>query len=130
MRYPPLAKAELAIMELLWEEGRLTARRMREKLYPDAPKAQHGTIQRLLQRLEEKGYVERDRDLPVHLFTAAVDRQGYASGQLEALAEKLTGGSIAPLITTLIEQRKISQPEIDKLRAVLDMHTEGGETDD
>ena len=86
MNHPSLANAELAVMELLWEQDRLTARSIREQLYPDATKAQHGTVQRLLQRLEDKGYVERDRELPVHLFSATLSRQAYASGQLESLA--------------------------------------------
>ncbi len=47
---PPLANAELAVMELLWAEERATARQIRESLYADQ-KNQHGTVQRLLQRL-------------------------------------------------------------------------------
>ena len=43
--------------------------------------------------------MERDRELPVHLFSPAVSREEYAGGQLESLADKLTGGSLAPLIT-------------------------------
>ena len=106
-------------MELLWENTRLTNRHIRERLYPDATKAQHGTVQKLLQRLEDKGYVERDRELSVHLFSAAVTREAYASSQLESLAEKLTGGSLAPLITHLIEEKRISRAEINRLRKIL-----------
>jgi predicted transcriptional regulator len=115
-----LANAELAVLELLWDEGALTARRIRERLYRDAQSSQHGTVQRLLQRLEDKGFVERDRDLPVHLFRAVVSREEYASGQLESLAERLTGGSLAPLVTHLIERRRISRAEIEHLRRILD----------
>jgi len=75
MKPATLANAELALMELLWEEDRLTARQIRERLYPAATKAQHGTVQRLLQRLEEKGFVERDREQPVHLFAARISRE-------------------------------------------------------
>ena len=116
---PSLANAELAVMELLWEQDRLTARSIREQLYPGASKAQHGTMQRLLQRLEDKDFVERDRDLPVHLFSAAISRQAYATSQLETLAHKLTGGSLAPLITHLMQEKKISAPEIKRLREIL-----------
>ena len=115
----PLANAELAVMELLWQRDRLTARQLREKLYPGSDKAQHGTVQRLLQRLEDKGFVERDHDLPVHFFVARISRQSYASSQLESLANKLSGGSLAPLITHLIEQKKISRAEIKRLRKIL-----------
>ena len=125
MTLPPLANAELAVMELLWDETGLTARRIRETLYPDASKAQHGTVQRLLQRLEEKGFVSRDKSLPVHLFSAAISREAYASGQLETLTAKLTGGSIAPLITHLIEQEKITPDEIGRLRSILEERKNG-----
>jgi len=129
MKQRPLANAELAVMDLLWKEDRLTARRIREQLYPDATKAQHGTVQRLLQRLEDKGYVERDRNLSVHFFSAAVSRQTYACSQLESLAARLTGGSLAPLITHLVEARKISPEEIRRLRAILDgVESQGGQS--
>ena len=117
---PTLANAELAVMDLLWQHERLTARQLREKLYPGADKAQHGTVQRLLQRLEDKGFVARDRALSVHLFSARVSRQAYASGQLESLANKLSGGSLAPLITHLIEEKKISNTELKRLRQILE----------
>ena len=120
MKQPSLANAELAVMDLLWQHERLTARQLREQLYPDATKAQHGTVQRLLQRLEDKGYVERDRSLSVHMFSAKISRQAYAGTQLESLAEKLTGGSLAPLITHFLEEKKISRKEIRRLRAILD----------
>jgi BlaI family penicillinase repressor len=118
---PPLANAELAVMDLLWQsDDRMTAREIREQLYPDATRAQHGTVQRLLQRLEDKGYVERDRAIAVHFFSPAISRQTYAGQQLESLAKKLTAGSFAPLITHLVEQKKISRGEIKRIRAILD----------
>jgi len=122
-----LADAELAVMNLLWRNERLTAREIREQLYPDATKAQHGTVQKLLQRLEDKGYVERDRSLSVHFFSAAISRDAYAGSQLESLAEKLTAGSFAPLITHLVEEKKISRDEMARIRAILDEQEGGGE---
>jgi len=119
----PLANAELAVMNLLWDHNqRMTAREIREQLYPDETKAQHGTVQRLLQRLEEKGFVERDRSISVHFFAAVISRELYAGEQLESLADKLTAGSFAPLITHLVEHKKISQAEVDKIRSILDLH--------
>jgi len=39
---------------------------LREKLYHNVTRAHCGIVQRLLQRLENKGYVERDRSLPIY----------------------------------------------------------------
>lgn len=128
-----MANAELAVMHLLWQkDGRMTARQIRERLYPDETKAQHGTVQRLLQRLEDKGFIERDRDLSIHFFSPAISRQTYAGQQLESLADELTAGSFTPLITHLIEQKKISREEIIRIRDMLNEHEEGdsGRKDD
>ena len=94
MTIPTLPNSELAVMELLWTKGRLTARQIRDRLYPDASKPQHGTVQRLLQRLAAKDLVVRDRGLGISVFSPAISRDGYASAQLESLANRLTQGSL------------------------------------
>lgn len=120
MERDPLTNAELGVMERLWDEHPLTARQIREALYPNAKKAQHGTVQRFLQSLEEKGYVTRDRSLPVHLFSPTVSRETYAGQQLETLADKLTGGSLAPFLTHMLAEQRIDPAELARLRALLD----------
>lgn len=115
-----LTNAEIAVMELLWEAEQLTARQIREQAYGDSQKAQHGTVQRLLQSLEEKGFVNRDGRLGVNLFSATIGREAYGGSQLESLAEKLTGGSIAPLLTHLLDEKKLDKAEIKRLRRLLE----------
>ena len=127
MKLTPLADAQLATMELLWQHQRLTAREMREQLYPNAAKPQHGTVQKLLQRLEDKGYITRDKTISTHFFSPAITRDDYTGGELESLAAKLTSGSLAPLLTHAIETQKLSRDEIAHLRAVLDAHEPAGE---
>ena len=120
MTVPKLANAELAVMERLWEEGSLTARRLREQIYPQAARSMHGTIQRLLQRLEGKGFIHRDRDRAAHLFAPLVSREAYAAGRLEALADQVTGGSFVPMITHLVEERRLSDADMERLRRLLE----------
>ena len=115
-----LTKAEQSVMELLWDSPKLTARQIRESLYDDSQKSQHGTVQRLLQSLEEKGFVQRDRSLGVHLFSSTVGREEYGGRQLQTLAEQLTGGSIAPMLTHLIDQKQLDKAEIKRLRRLLE----------
>ena len=121
-QFPPLANAELAVIRLLWDRDQLTAREIREQLYPDETPSNHGTVQKLLQRLEQKGYVARDRSQFVHLFRAEISRRQYAGQQLESLADKLTDGSLVPFLTHLLEARKISAKERREIRKLLDRH--------
>lgn len=120
MKILSLANAELSVMKLLWKEAQMTARIIREQLYPKSSKAQHGTVQKLLQRLELKGFIERDKSLSVHLFSPLINQDEYYSRELESLADKLTGGSLAPLITCFLENKKISQEDLNELRNILD----------
>ena len=120
MSLEKLTNAETTVMELLWDNDRLTARQIREKLYPSSKKSQHGTVQRLLQSLEEKGFVDRDRTLGVQLFSANVGREAYGGRVLESLANQLTGGSIAPILTHLLDEKKLDKAEIRRLRRLLE----------
>jgi len=120
MTIPALPNAELAVMELLWRKDRATARQIRNRLYPDTSKPQHGTVQRLLQRLAAKGFVDRDRDLGISVFSPAISRDAYASAQLESLANRLTHGSLVPMITRLVADKKLSHAEIERLHRILE----------
>ncbi|MDC0347378.1 BlaI/MecI/CopY family transcriptional regulator [Planctomycetota bacterium] len=120
MSHKNLPNAELALMELLWNDPALTARQIREQLYPGDSRSQNGTVQRLLQRLEEKKFIKRDRELPVHLFSPISTRESYVAQQMTLLTEKLTQGSFVPAITHLLDEKKLSRSEIDKLRAILE----------
>ncbi len=53
--------AELAILQLLWENREATIRYLTDSLYPHGGTAQYATVQKLLERLETKGFVRRDR---------------------------------------------------------------------
>ena len=107
-------------MELLWRKGRLTARQILDLLYPDASRPQHGTVQRLLQRLAAKGFVARDRSLGVNLFSPVISRESYAGAQLESLVDRLGGESLVPMVTRLVEDNRLSRAEIDELRRILE----------
>jgi predicted transcriptional regulator len=107
-------------MELLWDHGSLTVRQIQDKLYGESDRSQHGTVQRLLQRLEDKELVEREKVGASNAFSACISREQYAGSQLESLVDRLTGGSIAPLLSHLIGQKRLSRAELRRLREILD----------
>ena len=116
----PLANAELSLMEMLWDHGSLTARQIQDRLYGESDRSQHGTVQRLLQRLEDKDLVKREKTGAANAFSACISREEYAGSQLESLVERLTGGSIAPLLAHLMDQRRLGRAELRRLREILD----------
>jgi predicted transcriptional regulator len=112
--------AELAVLKVLWEGGPLPARAIREKLYPSGTPSDHATVQKLLQRLERKKLVARDRRSFAHLFRASVTREELAGEQLEALASKLTDGSMAPFILHAVGTNRLTAEERNDIRRLLE----------
>jgi predicted transcriptional regulator len=115
-----VTEAELAVLQVLWDEGEATIRRLTDVLYPAGGAAQYATVQKLLDRLEAKGYVGRRRTGAAHLFSAAVPRDELIGRRLQDVAEKLCGGSLTPLLTHLVRTRRLSARERQELRDLID----------
>jgi predicted transcriptional regulator len=112
--------AELAVLQVLWELGPSTIRQLTDLLYPDGGDSSYATVQKLLERLEEHGHVERDRSTHAHRFSARTDRDTLVGRRLRAMAEKLTGGMMAPLLTHLVKAETLTAEERQELRALID----------
>ncbi len=117
---PHVTDAEFAVLAALWDAEDRSARELTERLYPDCTPADVATVQKLVQRLEAKGLVLRDRSQHTHRFRAAVPQKQFAGQQLSQLAEKLSGGSLTPLLVHLVENNRLSKRELDELRALLE----------
>jgi predicted transcriptional regulator len=111
---------ELAILQWLWEHGEATIRQLTETLYPEGTAAHYATVQKLLERLERKGFVLRNRTPPAHTFSASVNRDELIGRRLQAMAEELCGGSLTPLLTHLVRANKLSTRERQELHALIE----------
>ena len=112
--------AELGILQALWDTGPAPIRRLTDELYPEGGVAQYATVQKLLERLETKGYVRRNRSASVHVFAAAVAKDELIGRRLQTLAEKLCGGSMTPLLSHLLQTRTLTAEERKSLRTLID----------
>lgn len=119
-----VTEAELAILEILWGEGSATIRRITEGIYPRPSTAQYATVQKQLERLEAKGFVKRDRSLFVHVFSPAVARDELIGRRLQAVVDKLCGGSLAPILSHLARTSKLTDDERKALRELIDQPSE------
>ena len=115
-----VTESELGLLQVLWERGRCSTRQITDVLYPDGKAAQYATVQKLLERLEDKGLVTRDRSLFVHTFVAAADRDELIGRRLRTLADKLCDGSLAPIISHLARNKELSEKERRALRELID----------
>jgi BlaI family penicillinase repressor len=112
--------AEWAVLQLLWEKGPATVRQLTDVLYPRGGPSEYATVHKLLERLETKAHVTRDRSGGVFVFQPAVDRDELIGRQLEALVEKTCGGSLQALLTNLIRVKRLKPAELRELLALVD----------
>jgi len=115
-----ITESELAVLRVLWDRGTATIRHLTDVLYPRGEAAQYATVQKLLDRMEAKGFVERDRSLFVHLFKAVLDRDEMIGRRLRTLAEMLCDGSLTPLLTHLARAKDLTEQDRMALRAIMD----------
>ncbi len=112
---PHVPDAELAVLQLLWERGPSAVRQVADVLYPGGGPSDYATAHRLLERLEANGYVRRDKVEGVYLFRALLDRDAVLGQQLETLVERMCGGSLQPLLSTLVKSKRLSAEELREL---------------
>ncbi len=112
--------AELALLQSLWDAGPATIRQLVLRVYKQGGASVYATVQKLLDRLESKGFVRRDRAAQVHIFQAAVDREELIGRRLRAVADSLCGGSLSPLLSHLVEDRGLSDAERRELRGLIE----------
>ena len=112
--------AELAILQVLWELGQANRRQLTDRLYPGGNPAHYATVQKLLERLEAKGYVAQEGGPGVLTFQATVSRDDLISRRLLDMAEKLCEGSVTPLLMNLVRSNRLSARELQELRALID----------
>ena len=112
--------AEWSLLDVLWNQGPATVRHLTEVLYPSGGASEHGTVYKLLERLEAKGCVKRDRSGGVYEFRPAVARDDVIGRELEALVEKMCGGSLQPLLSNLVRVKRLTPAELRELLAMVD----------
>jgi BlaI family transcriptional regulator, penicillinase repressor len=118
--FPDVTDAEVAVLQRLWDEGPATVRRLRDALYPGGGPSEHATVHKLLERLEAKGYVGRRRVDGALVFAALIQRDEVLGQQLEALLDKMGGGSLQPLLTNLVRVKRVTADELRKLLALVE----------
>ena len=111
-----ITDTELEVLKVLWNNGASMIREITDSLYPDGGVAHYATVQKLLDRLRSKLCVKRIRCGRGHIYSAIVQRTDLISTSLEETATKLCGGSFTPLLTHLIDSRRLSREEVGTLK--------------
>ena len=112
-----LSDGEWKLMNRLWE-GPATITALTEGLREETG-WQKNTVITMLSRLEKKGAVRHEDGGRAKVFYPAMDRSEACRRETKGLLERLYGGSLGLLVSTLLADEDLSDETLEELDAVL-----------
>ncbi len=113
-----MSPTETEILRLVWELNEATVQQIRDQLPSDRSLA-YNTVQTLLCRLEQKGYLKHYLKGRAHVFSALVKPQEVIKTTVRDFLGRLFGGDPKPLVQFLAEDGKLDEEDIKRLRELI-----------
>lgn len=116
---PQPTRAELEILETLWEKKKATVREVFEAINARRPTT-YTTILKFMQIMQEKGLVVRDERERAHVYRPRHSQRHTRTRLVENLMEKAFRGSALSLVQHVLETKPATRDELDAIRRLID----------
>lgn len=100
-------------MSLFWRDGAHFVRDIVAKY--DEPKPHFNTISTIVRALEDKGFLSHEAFGATYRYFPVVTEEQYNLGTLDRVIEKYFSKSYMSVVSSLIEEEKISLEDLKKL---------------
>jgi predicted transcriptional regulator len=123
MRLNRITEGELSVLQILWERGDATNREIAAAMYGGVTHPKMASVQKMVERLEAKGCVKRDRRDRAHRLHPLVSREQLLQSRVQALADRLCDGELVPLIEALLKRgERFPEKERQRVRELIGDH--------
>lgn len=112
-----LFDSEIKVMDLIWENEPVSAKEL-SLLAAEETGWNKNTTYTVIKKLEAKGYIKREE--PGFICTALISKDEVCRAETQSLVDKLFGGSKKALFSSLLEDEKLSEKELEELRRMID----------
>jgi BlaI family penicillinase repressor len=116
---PALAKSELEIARIVWSLKEATVRQVADAV-PEDRKLDFWTVQTYLRRLAAKGYLRTRREGRNNVYRPNVEPSKVVHQVVDDFLGRLFDGETLPLFQHLINERGLTDREVDELQKTLD----------
>ena len=114
-----LTPLELELMKVLWELGPANVQSVQSALAPKR-KLAYTTVQTVLNVMHRKRKVKRILQNRAYFYSPAVSRREETKLVLDGMIDRLFSGSAESLVLSLVEDRRLSRKELDRLNRIVD----------
>lgn len=122
--YPKPTEKELEILQILWIKGPVSVKDVHEQLGGEDTNG-YTTILKLLQIMNEKGLVTRQKSGKLHLYKAVSSQENTRQLILDKMIDKVFQGSAAQLVMSALGNKKSSKEELIEIKKYLEKLEEG-----
>lgn len=113
---PEPTKAELEILQVLWQYGPSTVRFVNDTLNEQKRAVQYTSTLKQMQIMVEKGLLGRDESSMKHIYSPIEEEQKTKAALLERFVDSMYNGSASSLLIQLLGNKKASKREIDAIK--------------
>ncbi|MCP4203175.1 MAG: BlaI/MecI/CopY family transcriptional regulator [bacterium] len=113
-----LGDLQLAIMKVLWAQGRASASSVHRALWEERGLAPT-TIATMLRKMEEKGVVSHRLDGRKFIYEPEITEDGVRRSMVEQVAQRLFRGDVAAFASYLISEGEIDSDELSELEKLV-----------
>lgn len=117
-KLPQISEAEFEVMKVIWKYAPISTNEVTEKLTQTtdwSPK----TIQTMLKRLVTKKALTYEKQSRVFVYTPLVPETEYIRQESNSFLNKYYNGNLVSMLTSYLEDDKLSKTELDTLRHLL-----------
>ncbi len=111
-------KPELAVLKALWRGKALSARAITDEVAP-AFGWSYSTMRTVLERMHEKGLLEKRQDGGLNLYAPAVGKIALLSRMIRDFADRVMELDAAPSAVMFSDSRLLTEDEVEELERVL-----------
>lgn len=108
-----LTKAELHLMNILWDKGEATVQQLHDVLAE--PKPAYTTTLTVMQVLNKKEIVSFEKIGKANVYRPIMSREEYINGFMHEAKENVFGGSIRNFLSFFAKSEKISKAELQEI---------------
>ena len=119
-----ISDAEWIFMELLWEHGELTITQMEKLLKEEKDWSKHAIIS-FLKKMLAKGLVEYRMEGKAKVFYTKLEKAETKRKETESFLAKVFHGNPGLLVSSLVEESRLEEDEIDELMEILERKRKG-----
>lgn len=108
-----LTKAELNVMNILWDKGHATVSEIIGEM--SEPKPAYTTVLTVMQVLTRKEVVQPERQGKAHVFRPLLSREEYIDGFLNETRDTVFKGSVRSFFSYFVKKERLSKEEVQQL---------------